>query len=164
MISRSAGHDCPVCRSIHTQRASQVAEERIRNAIAEHWAQAPGARGPDGKWLRSGVLVWAGALVLASLGSGLDWLAPWQWAAVLAAVAGIGMQSDRHTARRRGWVDPMQRAHDIVQHARERDATLDDCHSTATGVPDYQLAEGPEFICLRCGHRFEPAPVEALTA
>jgi hypothetical protein len=159
-------HGCPSCGSVHTQRASAVVEDRIRNAIAKHWAQAPGACGPDGTWLRGAVIVWIGALLVTVFGADTAVLHPWEWAVLLCVALCGGAWADRRVARLRGWIDPMLRAHDIVQQARERDALLDEAQIlTDPAADDFAHRHEQEFVCLRCGHHFEPAPpVEALTA
>ena len=170
MATVSTMHDgkgcpgCPVCGSIHTQRASIVVEERIRNAIATHWAAPPGARGPDGNWLRSGVIVWAGALAYATVVAERAWLVPIEWAGLLLGVIVTGLWADRRAARARGWVDPMRRAHEFACHARERDAIIDDAPFPSGASADAPDQAPREWLCLRCGHRFEPVPEPALLA
>ena len=148
------GRSCPACGSPNTQQASAVAEERIRNTIAAHWAKAPGPRGPDGRWLGKAIIVWAGALTLALVTSTSHVIDAWAWGALLIAALVLGAWADRSAARQRGWIDPLRRAADVAQEARERDAVSPDA---GRGVRTAGDEAEPERVCLHCGHRFVPA-------
>ncbi|HET7202241.1 MAG TPA: hypothetical protein VFI92_02625 [Steroidobacteraceae bacterium] len=155
---------CPVCGSSDTQPASAVVEDRIRNAIAAHWAKGPGPEGPDGRWLRSSVIAWVGMLAFALVTSSQHFIARWEWGALLLAALALGVWADRRAARRRGWIDPMQRAAAVVQRARTRDAMLDEAARGAGVLADTSAHSEHELICLQCGHRFEPAPTAVSAA
>ncbi len=158
-------YGCPACGSMNTQRASTAVEDRIRNAIAAHWAEPPGPRGPDGRWLRSVLVAWAGLLVFAFVTSSSHLVAGWEWAALLLAAVLLGVWLDRRAALRRGWVDPLQRTAELAQRARERDAAaLAEPARRGRACTEDDPSTGPERVCLHCGHRFEPASAAVSTA
>ena len=159
------GHyDCPACGSIRTQRASAADEDRIRNAIAAHWAEAPGPRGPDGRWLRRTLVVWVGMLAFALVTSTSHLVSRWQWAALLLAAVVLGVWSDRRAARSRGWIDPLQRTADLARRARELDAAQEASMRGGSVHADVGAHTERDRVCLQCGHRFEPSSKAVTTA